>query len=52
MNRILTADVILTLTRDQALELFSELSCPYPRVLTSGTVDVLLQQLEKQVVSL
>jgi len=52
MNRILTADVILTLTADQARELAAELKCPDSQVLTAGTVDVILQQCVKQGVQL
>lgn len=52
MNRILTADVILTLTADQARELVAELECPDSYVLSMGTVQVILEQCAKQGVSL
>lgn len=52
MNRILQAEVILTLTREQAEELAYELKYPDSMVLTNGTVEVVLEQCLRQGVSL
>ncbi len=52
MNRILQADVILTLTAEQARELVAELRYPDSLTLTCGTVDVIVEQCEKQGVQL
>lgn len=52
MNRILQADVILTLTLEQARELVAEFTLPDSQVLSMGTVDVVLEQCAKQGVRL
>jgi hypothetical protein len=52
MNRILHADVILTLTAEQARELVFELEYPDSQVLSMGTVAVIVEQCVKQGVSL
>lgn len=52
MNRILQAEVILTLTAEQARELVAELECPDSQVLSMGTVAVIVEQCAKQGVEL